>query len=178
MRTFQNFCTENVDQEKILNICKSYTENLESVCENGTSLIFAGNSGTGKTHLACAIINFFIDNAKSACYTTVLRMIRRLKASWDRGSSTEVEGDVLKALLEPVLLVIDEVGVQYGSEAEKILFFEVINQRYENIKPTILISNENEQNLRRYIGDRVFDRMLEGGGMVLTFNWGSMRSKI
>ena len=74
-------------------------------------------------------------------------------------------------------MIIDEVGVQFGSEAEKLIMFEIINTRYERMKPTILISNQTKEELAAFIGERVLDRMSDGGGCTLSFTWDSYRSK-
>ena len=73
------------------------------------------------------------------------------------------------------LLVIDEVGVQFGTDTEKMILFEILNERYENLKPTILISNLSIESLKKFTGDRVIDRMKENKGKVLIFNWNSAR---
>ena len=72
-------------------------------------------------------------------------------------------------------LVIDEVGVQFGTETEKFIFYEVINRRYENVLPTVLISNLTSDELKTFIGDRAFDRFREDGGAILAFDWESYR---
>lgn len=74
------------------------------------------------------------------------------------------------------MLILDEVGVQFGSESEKIILFEILNERYLNMKPTILISNLNPAALQEYVGERVMDRMRENGGIILKFDWKSHRS--
>lgn len=78
---------------------------------------------------------------------------------------------------KPDLLIIDEIGVQFGSDAEKLIMFEIINTRYERMKPTILISNQSKEELAAFIGERVIDRMNDGGGCTLAFTWDSYRSK-
>ena len=78
-------------------------------------------------------------------------------------------------LCSPDLLILDEVGVQFGSDAEKLILFEIINTRYQDMKPTILISNLTLVELGKYIGERVVDRMREGGGAILSFDWDSYR---
>lgn len=67
----------------------------------------------------------------------------------------------MRTYIAPNLLVIDEIGVQFGSEAEKIILFEIINERYEAMKPTILISNLSQQELGAYVSERIVDRMRE-----------------
>lgn len=84
---------------------------------------------------------------------------------------------MIKRHTQPDLLIIDEVGVQFGSDAEKLILFEVINTRYESMKPTILISNLALNKLAGFIGERVIDRMKDGGGCTLAFTWDSYRSR-
>jgi len=45
------------------------------------------------------------------------------------------------------------------------------------MKPTILISNQTREELAAFIGERVLDRMSDGGGCTLSFTWDSYRSK-
>ena len=44
-------------------------------------------------------------------------------------------------------------------------------------KPTILISNLDINDLKEYITERVIDRMREGGGQKIVFNWESNRGQ-
>ncbi|ENO7364325.1 DNA replication protein DnaC, partial [Proteus mirabilis] len=67
-----------------------------------------------------------------------------------------------------------EIGVQYGTDSERNILFEVINDRYEDLLPTILVSNLPVVDLQKMLGERVVDRLLQGG-TVLTFNWPTYR---
>ena len=58
------------------------------------------------------------------------------------------------------LLILDEVGVQFGSEFEKQLLFDVLNERYEKLKPSILLSNIPREQLADYLG--IFDNKIDG----------------
>ena len=73
--------------------------------------------------------------------------------------------------------MLDEVGSQFGSDTEKLFIFDIIDGRYQNMKPTILISNLDIDGIKDAIGDRCVDRLREGGGMMVAFNWGSQRGK-
>jgi len=97
-----------------------------------------------------------------------------IKETYSR-SSDKTEKQVLDKLRTVDLLILDEVGVQFGTETEKILFYQIINGRYENVLPTILISNLDEKRLSEYIGERCIDRLREGGGAVIAFGWESYR---
>jgi DNA replication protein DnaC len=56
-----------------------------------------------------------------------------------------------------------------------MFIFDIIDGRYENILPTILISNQNIENIKTLIGDRVVDRLRSEGGQLLVLDGNSQR---
>lgn len=155
---------------------KNYIKKFEELKQIGCSLVFCGRPGTGKTHLACSLANELIQTGERVLYTTVYKAISEVKSTYSKESGT-TEAEVIKAFQEPALLILDEVGVQFGSEVEKMIFYQIINGRYESILPTLIISNLNNKNLSAFIGERTMDRLRECGGAVLAFEWGSFRAK-
>ena len=113
----------------------AYVDDLESVVRTGRCLILVGGVGTGKTHLACAIARVAIERGYCARFETVQRAQRRIKDAWRAVDTTE--SSVVDQFCQPDLLVLDEVGVQTGSDFEKNLIFDVINERYGSA-PAIL----------------------------------------
>ena len=171
--SFEKFKADK-ESAKALKIAERYTESFSERRDVGASLIFCGKPGTGKTHLACAIVLSLIKSGiSSAVYTTIFKAIQAVKDTYR--SHERSENDVIKEFVSPGLLVVDEVGVQYGSDAEKMIFYQILNGRYEDVKPTILISNLTAAELTEFIGDRCMDRMKEGGGIVVPFTWKSYR---
>ena len=171
---FDNFNANNEGQEKALNVAAAYADSWEEMQRRGAGLIFSGKAGTGKTHLACAIANHVLDMDVSAKFTTVTNMMRAIKSTYDK-ESEESETQVLQNLSDVPLLVLDEAGMDYGTDFNKTLLFEVLNSRYENVNPTIILTNLDATALRDYLGERVIDRMRDGGGKMVTFNWESNR---
>ncbi|CNI29023.1 transposase/IS protein [Yersinia frederiksenii] len=140
-------------------------------------MVMCGKPGTGKNHLALAIAQYVIrTHESSALFTTALRIARAFKSTWSK-TADRTESEVIKIYTDPDLLIIDEVGVQFGSDTEKQILFEIINTRYEKMRPTILISNQTRDELSAFIGERVIDRMNDGGGCTLAFTWDSYRSR-
>lgn len=172
--TFESFFVENDTQKTVKKRCQNYAKDFTKMNELGTSMIFCGTTGTGKTHLACAIANDIIRQGNAAVFISVLRAIRRVKETYDRDNKT-TEQEAINWFLNPDLLILDEVGVQFGTDSEKMILFEIINERYQNMKPTILISNLSPQAIKDYVGARVMDRMKENDGRVLQFDWKSKR---
>ena len=99
--------------------------------QTGRCAIFVGKPGTGKTHLAIGIALSIMQQQRSPVFVTVQRLIRRVKDSWR--TKEESESEVIDAFASPDLLILDEVGVQFGSEFEKQLLFDVLNERYEKL---------------------------------------------
>jgi DNA replication protein DnaC len=172
-RTLSSYRAEGTGQARALKIASRYVESFGE--SRGASMVFAGKPGTGKTHIACGIARALIEQSKSALFMTVLQALRHIKDTYRRDSDKS-ETDAIADLLRPDLLILDEVGAQLGSEHEKMLMFEVINERYQQCRSTILISNLNADELTEFLGDRVMDRFREAGAVV-AFDWQSHRGR-
>lgn len=172
---FDQYESDLFDASGCKEACMTYAQNFPALRQKGTGLVMAGLTGTGKTHLACSIAKHVVTAyGMSALYTTTVRAFRSVKATYgSRG--THSEQDALNSLTAPDLLIMDEVGVSFGSDAEKMIFFDIVNERYEHMRPTILLSNLALAALTEAAGQRVIDRMKENGGMFLTFDWPSHR---
>jgi DNA replication protein DnaC len=173
-KDFVGYETKSDKSNTALKTCQKYADNFENRAKVGGGMIFCGKAGTGKTHLASAIINQVFKARHVSVFMSALGATRHVKATYSKDSKKS-ESQAINDFLRPDLLVIDEVGVQFGTDAEKVILFEIINQRYQDVKPTILISNLTLIELSDYIGERVVDRMYEGGGAVLSFDWDSYR---
>lgn len=176
-RLLSNYKSENQGQQRAFEYASKFADEFEDVAKTGRSAVFIGKPGTGKTHLACAIAQHISRNHDASFrFITVLRAMRNIKDSWSKESEI-TEGQAIYQFVAPDLLILDEVGVQFGSEFEKNILFDVINQRYEKRKPTIFISNLPMSELSIYLGERVMDRLREDGGTIIPFAWDSQRGK-
>ena len=134
-----------------------------------------GSPGTGKTHLSIGIALEIMKSGQSAVFTSASRMLRAVKDTYHKESRFS-EKQVMAVYESCDLLILDEVGVQTGSDYEKNIIFDVINARYENTRPTIILSNLVIDECKLYLGERVFDRMREGGGKAFLLDWPSHRA--
>jgi DNA replication protein DnaC len=172
-RTFETFAAVTPDQKHALDTCRATLLAIVHEPKSGSSLVMCGSPGTGKTHLACAIANALLAYGRTVKFGTVLAAIRHVKDSY-RKDAMYSEKEAYEDMLAPDLLILDEIGVQVGSEHEKMILFEIINDRYQQCLSTILISNLNRTELNAYLGERVMDRFNETGA-VIAFNWRSHR---
>lgn len=173
---FDNYIPADEQADRVKRTCQKYAETFTERKASGDGLILIGNCGTGKNMLAACICQEVIRQGFFAFHTTVFKMIRRIKDSWRRDGG-ESEEQAISNFVTPDLLVIDEVGVQFGSDTEKLYLSEVINERYERMLPTILISNLTLEQIESVLGERIIDRFHEGKNAILRFTWGSYRRK-
>ncbi|SUX99652.1 ATP-binding protein [Citrobacter youngae] len=173
---FENYQTVNQDAAKNLAACQRYADTWQERLTAGTSMVMIGNCGTGKNHLAVSMAKSIIrDHLASVEITDVMRLTRAVKNTWRHGADS-TEEDIIEHFASLDLLIIDEVGVQFGSPTEMTILQEIINARYESVLPTILISNLTFEQLKESIGERIVDRVTDGGRNHLAFGWESYRA--
>ena len=171
-RTFDNFIADTDGKRDALKIASEFAAEFDHHLHVGTTVVFSGKPGTGKSHLAIAAAMVAM-RTNTALYLNALDMIRMVRDTWRRDSEM-TESAVLHELSTVDLLIIDEIGVQYGTDGEQVILFDVINRRYRDLMPTILLTNLGKADMKKFLGDRSFDRLREGGIWV-AFDWESHR---
>ena len=157
----ERYFTEALDTYKITNemqatAAKAATNFLHAVkCGEFKSLVLIGNAGTGKTHLACAIIREAGGKYRTA--PDIVEEIRRAKSF----TANDTEADIIKYYGHVPLLVIDEIGRGIAATDEKYMLYQILNARYNTRKPTVLISNFTKADFLQYIGVAAADRLVE-----------------
>lgn len=174
-RSFENFVADTTGKDACLRYAVGFAADFDAHFADGTTAVFSGLPGTGKSHLATAICQAVIKSGATAMYANALDLIRMVRSTWRRDSET-TESQVMATLADVDLLVIDEVGAQYGTEGEQVILFDVINRRYQEQRPMILLTNHGKDGFKQYIGDRSFDRLREAGKW-LAFDWPSYRGR-
>ena len=122
--------------EELNDTLKIAKEKLMAIANGSNrSLLLLGSNGLGKTMLASLAVM-----QRGGYIFKMYEIVMKIKSSY-KSNSTVNEEDILKDLSMCPLLVIDEVGKQFGSESEKNWLSYVIDERYECNKPTVLMSN-------------------------------------
>ena len=119
--------------------------------EEKRPLVFLGQPGCGKTHLAVALATTAVEAGYRGYFTTADDMVRQLLAAQREGSFVHK----LRAYTAPTVLVVDDVGLlPIGAEGAGV-FFNVINARYENGHPTLATTNRGLPAWGEVFGDAV-----------------------
>lgn len=164
--TFDNCITgENKSFDVAFNRCRKYCENSSEILEKGYGIYLWGDKGTGKTHLTSCMANELIKQYKQVLFTNFFEISKSIRATF-RGNGNEI--DLINKIANVDFLFIDDLGTEKVTKEgedtwlqDKI--FEVINKRYNNMKPTIFTSNYSLQELvqERGLLDKTVDRILE-----------------
>ena len=171
---FDDFKPPTTKARDVLAFCRDYAANFDP--STSGSILMLGGCGTGKNMLSSIIGQEIISAGYTSLHTTAMKLVRRIKESWARDSG-ETEQGAINSFVTPDLLVVDEIGVQFGSATEQLFINEVINERYGLKRPTILISNLNLKQIEEVIGVRAVDRFFEKPSRMLVFDWPSYRRK-
>ena len=161
-RTFETFVVEDHNREAFEK-ARAYAD---SFLESRKWLILSGAVGTGKTHLAAAILQYA--TVKFECeglYTTSVKMLSRLRSSYQASDTRSI----MEGLENAIPLVIDDLGKERENDSKtKEIIFEILNSRYESDSPTIITTNLDGEEIIKYYGLPIMSRLQEVGIIVVT----------
>ena len=160
MRVYKRYANAKIEDLKTDTDLSIFSD-PKSINQN---ILIVGNMGTGKTHIAYAIVNSMCAQYDVE-YTTIKEIIDNIRNSW-KDSADKYDYEIVNRYKTVPLLIVDEIGVQYGTESERIELFDIFDSRYKDMLPIIAISNLNRQQLADTLGARIIDRLLSGAKIV------------
>jgi DNA replication protein DnaC len=115
-------------------------------------ILFLGQPGCGKTHLAVALAILAVEAGYRGYFTTADDMVRNLAHAIVDGTFPSK----LKTYTAPTVLVIDDVGLLPIEAGRGVsAFFHVVNHRYQNRHTTIVTTNRGLPDWGNVFGDPV-----------------------
>jgi DNA replication protein DnaC len=141
---------------------------------SGSIIGLIGSRGTGKTQIAVQAVRETCRKTHGARYVKALDVFLAIRATYN--SERQTEREVVKEFVQPSLLVIDEIHVRGDRPWEDMVLTHIIDKRYDAMRDTIIISNQEEPRFLESLGPSIVDRMHECGG-VIECHWPSFRGE-
>ena len=147
-KSFQNF---NPDVSGVVR--RAFQEVMRYAEDPQGWLVLVGPNGCGKTHLAAAIANRYLEAGAVVLFITVIDLLEHLKATF-APTSTVVYDKLFSSMREASLLVLDDLGAQQSSPWANEKLFQLLNYRYNLGIPSIITMNNDT-----YVEERIRSRM-------------------
>lgn len=124
------------------------------------SLLLWGDYGNGKSHMAASIANELNEQGYIVVFQSVPELLERIKNTFNRNNQ-ETESDILRALQQCDLLILDDIGAEKVTDWVQEVMFRIVDKRYRKQKPILYTSNLKPSMLLEKLGGRIYDRITE-----------------
>ena len=141
-----------------MGMAHSYVERWEQMKEGNHGLLLWGKVGTGKSYFAGCIANALMEQEIPVRMTNFALILNDLAASF------EGRNEYIDRLCRYPLLIIDDFGMERGTEYGLEQVYNVIDSRYRSGKPLIVTTNHTPdmlENPQDTAHARIYDRLIE-----------------
>lgn len=160
-KTLENFRARDVMRRRLLSESREFVQKFSFKDHFPSGLLMMGPVGSGKSHLAAAILREVVMKGYSGLYYNSPDLLRDIRATFNNDETGITEDELLEQITMTDLLVLDDVGAEKISEFVLDRFYLIVNKRYEECKPMIVTTNLDEETLRNRLGGRVVSRLHE-----------------
>ncbi len=135
-----------------------YVEHWDTMRAENIGYLLWGGVGTGKSYFAGCVANALMEQEITVRMTNFALILNDLTASF------EGRNDYIAQLCRAMLLIIDDFGMERGTEYGLEQVYNVIDSRYRSKKPLIVTTNIPLHDLQHPLDTahaRIYDRLLE-----------------
>ena len=139
-------------------------------------LLLAGDTGSGKTHLAVGAAKGLMDKGHQCLFFDYQNLLDRIRSTYDKSSGSG-DREAYKSAMESDVLVLDDLGSHRVTEWVEDIITSIITYRYNHRKALIVTTNldpkgnvgytteggtqVSRKSLREVIGARASSRLSE-----------------
>jgi len=157
-------------------------ESIKEMCQTSIpkreSIMLCGKTGCGKTHLAVAMLRYFITTTQIELplnsmweweagrfsgdsgmrFLSVPELLLEIRASFAKDSETS-EKAIIEKYADIALLILDDLGAEKTTEWVESTLYLVIDRRNRWNKWTIITSNLTLEEIEQHLGARIASRL-------------------
>jgi len=141
-------------------------------------LLLAGDTGTGKTHLAVAALKAIIDKGHQGIFFDYQNLLDRIRSSYDKTSGSS-DKETYRSAMDAEVLLLDDLGSHRVTDWVEDTVTSIVTYRCNHKKPLIATTNlspddtgsiayttpggseVHRKSLREAIGERARSRLFE-----------------
>ena len=140
-----------------------YLTRLKFYKEKGVGLLYAGNTGTGKTSLMSIALKYIVQANWKVFMTSLSELVEAIKRSWDTKDTTLV--DVCKKV---DYLGLDDLGKEHQGPTgfSAVTFDNLLRHRVQHCLPTFFTTNLNKNQIKDRYGAPALS-LIEGKSKVI-----------
>ena len=155
--TFESFDIEtNITPPEQENLLKAARVAEEFSHQPTNWLLFMGNFGSGKTHLAASIANYRRMLGDDVLFMPVPDLLDYLRTTFD--PKTDMTYDKLfNQIRNAQLLVLDDLGTESAKPWAQEKLFQILDYRYVGRKPTVITTAKKFEEINQRLVSRLID---------------------
>ena len=127
-----------------------YAAHWEEMKAENIGYLLWGKVGTGKSYFAGCIANALMEREISVCMTNFALILNDLAASY------KGRNEYIDRLCRFPLLILDDFGMERGTEYGLEQVYNVVDSRYRSRKPLIVTTNLTLEELQRFGSFSIF----------------------
>ncbi len=135
-------------------------------------LVIMAISGSGKTYLCAAILNYLFERKVEIEYITHRRFTDELKAAI---AEEKPHKSIFDRYAQINFLIFDDIGSAQNTEWQQEMILELIDRRYSDQKKTVITSNFFKNEMYEKLGNRTASRMFDKNNLVIEMHNGDRR---
>jgi DNA replication protein DnaC len=160
--TFINFKRRNnLPLEQQDNLDEAYRVAFDFAKNPEGWLVFMGQTGCGKTHLAAAIVNYRYEAGKPALFVVVPEFLDHLRSTFSPDSKVSYD-EVFEIVKTAPLLVLDDFGEQSTTPWAREKLYQMLNYRYNSRLPTVVTTRYSFDELLGEVDSAISSRLVDG----------------
>jgi DNA replication protein DnaC len=145
----------------VVQLVRSWVDDMEANLESGRGLWLMGDTGTGKTTLAMLVSKAALEDSRSVAIYSLPKLLARIRQTYDSEPGGDSYLSFFKRLTSVDLLHIDDLGAEKRSDWVLEQLYALVNERYEAQRSMLVTTNLDPEQLEEQIGPRTVSRLVE-----------------